>query len=138
MEKVRIILSALWAARMLTGIQGDVLHFLEPGNLEEMIAGTTEPPITLGLITVMTVIFMVPILMSVLSLTVKYPAIRWANLGIGIFFAVFDIVFLALSLFVWRTPVYDKVLGITYLVFTGLVVWYAWKWPKQERVEVTP
>jgi hypothetical protein len=135
LKDVQIILSALWAARMLTGIQGDVLHFLEPGNLEEMIEGTTEPPITLGLITVMTIIFMVPILMSFLSLTLKYPVNRWANLVIGIFFAVFDLVFLGLSLFVWRTPVYDTVLGVVYLVFTSLVVWYAWKWPSQERVE---
>ena len=25
-----------------------------------------------------------------------------------------------------------------YLVFTALVVWYAWKWPKQENGQVTP
>jgi hypothetical protein len=110
LKDVQIILSALWAARTLIGLQGDVLHFLEPGNLEEMIEGTTEPPITMGLITVMTIIFMV---------------------------AVFDLVFLALSVFVWRTPVYDTVLGVAYLVFTSLVVWYAWKWPRQERQEVT-
>ncbi len=114
------------------------MHFLEPGNLEEFIEGTIEPAPTMGLITVMTVIFMVPILMSFLSLTLKYPVNRWANLGIGIFFVVFDIVFLFAGLFVWKTPAYDTVLGIMYLVFTALVVWYAWKWPKQERKEVTP
>jgi hypothetical protein len=131
---VRIILSALWVARMLTGLQGDVMHFLQPGSLEEMIAGTSDPPITMGLITVMTIIFMVPILMSFLSLTLKHPVNRWANLTIGIFFVAFDLIFLGLSLFVWQSPAYDLVLGIVYLVFTALVVWYAWKWPKQERV----
>jgi hypothetical protein len=46
---------------MLTGLQGDFLHLPQPGTIEDMLAGTTDPPITMGLITVMTIIFMVPI-----------------------------------------------------------------------------
>ncbi len=38
MVDVKIILSALWAARMLSGLQGDVVRFMAPGILEEMIA----------------------------------------------------------------------------------------------------
>jgi len=137
MAKVRIILSALWAARMLSGLQGDVVNFLGPGSLEEIIAGTTDPPITNELLLVMSILFVVPIFMSFLTLTLKYPAIRWANLTIGIFFVAFDLIFLGLVLFVWQTPAYSIVWYIAYLVFTALVVWYAWKWPKKERVEVT-
>ena len=132
MVDVRIILSALWVARMLTGLQGDVLHFLQPGMLEAMIAGDTGIPITMGLITVMAIIFMFPIFMSFLSLVLKYPVNRWANLTIGIFFVVFDLGFLILTLFVWHSPAYYIVLGIVYLVFTALVVRYAWKWPQKE------
>ncbi len=132
MAKVRIILSALWAARMLSGLQGDVVRFLGPGYLEEQIEGTTDVPITDELLLVMSIIFFVPILMSFLTLTLKYPAIRWATLTIGIFFVVFDLVFLALSLFVWQFIAYEAFWSTAYLVFTALVVWYAWKWPKQE------
>ena len=129
---VKTKLSALWAARMLSALQADVLVFLQPGMLEEMIAGTTEPQITNELISVMAIIFMVPIFMSFLSLTLQDKANRWANLSIGIFFVGFDLIFLILVLFVWQALAYEKILYVVYLVFTSLIVWYAWKWPKQE------
>ena len=129
---VKIKLSALWAARMLSALQADVVVFLQPGMLEEMIAGTTELQITIELISVMAIIFMVPIFMSFLSLTLQDKANRWANLSIGIFFAGFDLIFLILVLFVWQTFAYEKILYVVYLVFTSLVFWHAWKWPKQE------
>jgi len=135
---VKIKLSALWAARMLSGLQGDVVTFLGPGALEEMIAGTTDPPITNELLLVMSIIFAVPIFMSFLTLTLKYPAIRWANLTIGIFFAAFDLIFLSLTLFLWQGPAYEIFWYSVNLVFTALIVWHAWKWPKQEGVELTP
>ena len=135
---VRIILSALWAARMLSGLQGDTVRLSNPVLLKEMIAGTTAVRVTNELLLVMSIIMAVPIFMSFLSLTLKYPAIRWANLSIGIFFVAFDLIFLGLTLFLWSFSAYETFWSIVYLVFTALVVWYAWKWPKQERVETTP
>ena len=130
MVDVRIILSALWAARMLSGLQGDVVRFLGPGFLEETIAGGTDVPITNELLLVMSIIFAVPIFMSFLSLTLKEKVNRWANLTIGVFFVVWELVLL---IFVYRLDVaYEIFWGIAYLVFAALVVWYAWKWPKQE------
>jgi hypothetical protein len=129
---VRIILSALWAARMLSGLQGDVVRFLQPGMLEEMIAGTTAVPITNELILVMSIIMAVPILMSFLSLALKDKANRRVNLSIGIFFVAFDLIFLSLTIFKWSFSAYETFWSIVYLVFTALVVWYAWRWPKQE------
>jgi hypothetical protein len=132
LKDVQIILSALWAARMLSGLQGDVVRFMAPGMLEEFMAGGTDVPVTNEFMLVMSIIFAVPIFMSFLSLTLKDKANRWANIIIGIFFVAFDLVFLGLALFLWQDPAYEIVWGIVYLVFTALVVWYAWKWPKQE------
>ena len=132
MVDVRIILSALWAARMLSGLQGDVVRFMAPGMLEEMITGVTDVPVTNELILVMSIVFVVPIFMSFLSLTLKDKANRWANRSIGIFFVAFDLIFLSLSLFVFQIVAYEIIWGIVYLVFTALVVWYAWKWPTQD------
>ncbi len=130
MVDVRIILSALWAARMLSSLQGDVMRFMQPGMLDEMITGTTEVPITNAMLLVMSIIMAVPIFMSFLSLTLKDKANRWANLIIGIFFVVWELVFLIF--FYLQAPAYEIFWGIAYLVFAALVVWYAWKWPKQE------
>ena len=84
MEKARIILSALWAARMLSGLQGDSIRLSDPVALEEIITGTGAVLVTNELLLVMSIIMAVPIFMSFLTLTLKYPVIRWANLIIGI------------------------------------------------------
>jgi len=128
LEDVQIKLSALWAARMLSGLQGDVVRFMGPGKLEEFIEGTTGMNITNELLLVMSIIFVVPIFMSFLSLTLKDKVNRWANRSIGIFFVGVDLIFL-----IYFQPIaYELFWGIVYLVFTALIVWYAWKWPKQE------
>jgi hypothetical protein len=127
---VRIILSALWAARMLSSLQGDTVRLFDPVTLKEMIAGTSEVTVTNELLLVMSIVMAVPIFMSFLSLTLNDKANRWANLIIGIFFVVWELVFLIF--FYLQAPAYEVFWGIAYLVFAVLVVWYAWKWPKQE------
>ena len=130
MVDVRIILSALWVARMLSSLQGDSTRFHDPVALKELVAGTTEITVTNEMLLVLSIILAVPIFMSFLSLTLKDKANRWANLIIGVFFVVWELVFL---IFVYlQDPAYEIFWGITYLVFAALVVWYAWKWPKQE------
>jgi hypothetical protein len=47
MEDVKIKLSVLWVARMLTGLQGDVIRYMEPGMLEDIINGTLIVPMTM-------------------------------------------------------------------------------------------
>ncbi len=127
---VRIILSGLWVARMLSGLQGDTVRLSDSAALQSILAGRGAVVVTSELLMVMSLIFVVPILMSVLTLIVNYPAIRWANLILGLFFAVFDLVFLGSCLFQWHSAGYEIVWAIAYLVCTMPVVWYAWKWPK--------
>ena len=130
MVDVRIILSALWVARMLSGLQGDSTRLHDPVALKELVAGTTEITVTNEMLLILSIILAVPIFMSFLSLTLKDKANRWANLIIGAFFVVWELVFL---IFVYlQDPAYEIFWGIAYLVFVALVVWYAWKWPKQE------
>ena len=136
MVDVKIILSALWAARMLSSLQGDSTRLHDPVALKELVAGTTEITVTNELLLVMSIIMAVPIFMSFLSLTLKDKANRWANLIIGTFFVLFELYFLIS--FYLQDPAYELFWGIAYLSFALLVVWYAWKWPKEERVEITP
>jgi hypothetical protein len=128
---VKIILSALWAARMLSGFLGDVLRLSDPVALQQIVAGEAVVAVTNELLLVMALIMVIPIFMSFLSLTLKDKVNRWANVSIGIFFVLWDGGFLIL-LFLWQDPAYEIFMGIVYLVFTALVVWYAWKWPTPE------
>ncbi len=129
---IRIILSALWAARMFSGLQGDSTRFHDPVALNELVSGSADVPVTSTLLLIMSIVFAVPILMTVLSLTLVEKANRLTNRILGIFFVVFDLSFLGLALFVWPFSAYETFWSFMYLLFTGLVAWYAWRWPKQE------
>ena len=128
MEDVKIKLSALWIARMLTGIQGDVLRFYEAGMLENIINGTTVIPMTNELLAAMGAMMMLPILMVFLSVQLDYKLNRWLNIIVALFFIVFD----GMGFIVPR-PLYENVFGIGYVLFCALIVWFAWKWPKEDN-----
>ena len=130
MARVRMILSALWVARMLSSLQGDTMRLSDPVMLKELVGGTAEVPITEAMLLGFSVILAVPILMSFLSLTLKYPTVRWANLIVGTFFVLFELYFM--FTFYLQGPAYEIFWGIAYLSFALLVVWHAWHWPKQE------
>ena len=80
------------------------------------------------LLLAMGILMVIPIAMVFLSIELPYKANRWANIIIAIFFIVFDGVG-----FIIPRPAYENFFGIVYIVFCTLIVWYAWKWPKQEE-----
>ncbi len=128
MEDIKKKLSVLWIARMLTSLQGDVIRFLEPGMLEDIIAGTLDVPLTEEMLAVFAIMMLAPIFMVFLSLELPYKANRWANIIIAIVFIVIDGIG-----FIMPRPLYENIMGIGYVVFCALIVWYAWKWTKPEE-----
>ena len=128
---MRIILSALWVARMLTGFVGDVLKFYEPRMVEQILAGEVNGmPLTEGFLLAGEIVFVLPVFMAYLSLTLPDKANRWANI-------ILAILFFGLNL-IGELPTYEYVyrtfLVIVEMVFLALIVWYAWQWPKQDRL----
>ena len=117
MAEVRIILSGLWVALMLTYLLGDVLRIFS-GDIEKMDWNPNQA-MMMGI----AVMMLVPILMVVLSLVLAYPAIRWVSIVVAAFFFI-------LNLTTVRTypSAYDKFLLVVSLVFNAVTVWYAWKW----------
>ena len=129
MEVVRIKLSGLWTALMLTYLLGDVLRIFSGDFIAGEIGGMQ---ISQGLYLGLAVIMVIPVIMVFLSLTLPYKANRWVNIILAIFFFGFNLVGLPTY-----PSVYDQFLIIVGLVFNVLTVWYAWKWSQQERLEVT-
>ena len=120
MVDTRIILSGLWVALMLIYLLGDVLRIFAGDFKAGELAGGFQatPAIWFGI----AVIMLIPIVMLVLTLTLKYPAIRWANIIVAIGFVVFN-------LFGLPYPgAYDNFLIIVSFMFNALIVWYAWQW----------
>ena len=128
---VRIILAVLWVAEVLSSLNGDSYRLSDPITLKSMLENTGSIVTTPGLLLTMSMIFVVPILMSVLTLMLKSSVSRWANRIIGILYALITFAFLVLC-FVLRSASYEFVWATAQLVFVLLVVWYAWKWPNPE------
>ena len=128
---VRIVLAALWIAEVLSSLNGDTYRLIDPITLKSMLENTGSIVTTPGLLLTMSMIFVVPILMSALTLILKSSVSRWANRIIGILYALITFAFLVLC-FVLRSASYEFVWATAQLVFTLLVVWYAWKWTNPE------
>jgi hypothetical protein len=120
MEEMRIKLSALWVALMLTYLLGDVLRIFsgdfKPGELQGAQA-------TQGMYLGMAALMLIPVVMVFLSLILPYKVDRWANIVVSIVFFLFNAVGLPTY-----PSAYDKFLIAVSLVFNVLTVWYAWRW----------
>jgi hypothetical protein len=119
MEDVRIILSGLWVALMLTYFLGDVLRIFAGDITPGEIGGQKVSQwMWLGI----SVIMLIPIVMVVLSLTLKYPAIRWVSVVVAMLLVLFNLAGLPYE------SAFDNFLIVFGFLFNGLIVWYAWTW----------
>jgi hypothetical protein len=85
MADMRIILSGLWVALMLTYLLGDVLRiFAGDFTAGEMDGQKATQAMWMGAALIM----LIPIVMVVLSLTLKYPAIRWVSVVVAVLLVV--------------------------------------------------
>lgn len=119
MDDVRIILSGLWVATMLTYLLGDVLRIFSGDFTAGEIDGQKAAS---WMWMVAALMMLIPIVMVVLSLTVPYPAIRWTSLITAGFLILFNVVGLPYP------GMYDNFLIGVSFVFNGAVIWYAWTW----------
>jgi hypothetical protein len=119
MADVRIIVSGLWVAVMLTYLLGDVLRLfagdVTPGKLGDRQASQ-------GMWLGIAVIMLIPIIMVVLSLTLPYPAIGWINIVVAVLVVVFNVFGLPYK------GLYDNFLILVGFVFNALIAWHAWAW----------
>lgn len=123
MEDIQIKLSALWIVTMLTYLLGDVLRIFsgdfKAGEIGSSGGVKMTQPMLLGIAALM----VTPIIMVFLTLVLGYPANRWTNIIVAVFFFLFNIVGLPTY-----PSAYDKFLIAVSLVFNALTVWYAWNW----------
>ncbi len=119
MENVRIVLSGLWVAMMLTYLLGDVLRIFAgdftPGEIDGQKANQ-------AVWIAAAVLMLIPIVMVVLSLTVPYPAIRWINVVAAAFLVAFNLVGMPYP------GAYDNFLLVVSFIFNGVIIWNAWTW----------
>ena len=120
MEKIKITLSAIWIATMLTYLLGDVLRIFAG----DFTAGEMEGmPVSGNMFLIAGVMMLIPILMVLLALLLPDQPNRWVNIIVAVIFFAFNAVGLP-----GYPGIYDKVLLSVSMVMNLMVVWFAWKW----------
>ena len=127
---IKIKLAGLWISVMFIFIYVDYFGLYIPGFMKKVLEGEvghTGIEITQEFLLIVILLMIIPSLMIILSLTLKASANRLTN----IIAAIFKIIIVVASMIgeIW---VYYIFASIVELVLLSLIVWYAWKWPKQE------
>lgn len=124
---VRMKISALWASVMFCYVYGDYFNLYTPGKLPEMLQGNISlGPVTQQMLFGLSIMMAVPSLMIFLSLVLPASISRWLNIAAGLFYAT--IMFLILFGGAWFFYMFFAAVEIA---LTLLVVFYAWRWPRQ-------
>ena len=125
---VQMKLSALWVALMLLYIYADIFSLIKPGVIEEMSAGRMGPfPVTQGSLLAASILMVIPAVMVVLSITLKPAVNRWANIIAGVLYTCVNI-----SILIGEPWAFYVLFGTSEIVFTCLIVAFAWKWRNEE------
>ena len=119
MADVRIILSGLWVALMLTYLLGDVMRIFAGDFTAGKIDGQEASP-WMWMLAAM--FMLIPIVMVVLTLTLGLPAIRWVSIVASGFLILFNIAGLPYP------GAYDNLLIGVGFIWNALIIWYAWTW----------
>ena len=123
----KALLSTLWIFVLLNIIFRDLHEFISPGFLEEAITGYVDGmQITERLVFIGAIIVEIPIAMVLLSRVLKYRVNRWLNIIAAAITIV--VVFSSVS-----TVPADIFFDAIEVVALSLIIWYAWKWPKQDE-----
>jgi len=126
---VKIKLSALWIVLMFCYTYADILGFYAPGNLEELISGEIAGiQMNQGMLFGSAILMAIPSVMIFLPLILKARANRLANIIAGIVYMVV----LVSTFFTGRNPAYYLFFAALKAILLGLILWFAWKWPKTE------
>jgi hypothetical protein len=120
MKDVRVTLSIIWIAVMLTYLWGDVLRIFAGHATPGEIGGAKiTQAMGLGLAALM----LIPILMVVLSLLLPHNVNRWVNIIVAAFWFIFNLAGLR-----GYEGHYDKFLLAVSMIFNLVTIWIAWKW----------
>jgi hypothetical protein len=129
MEDWKIKIAVLWLLHTLGSVFVGFVIWLEPGVIEEIIAGEVMgTKITPEILLIVSIEFLVPFFMAFLSLTLNDSINRWLNIIVGIVFTALGLISVIEYLAIPSGySAYAVLVWFSILLVTALVVWYAWK-----------
>jgi predicted tellurium resistance membrane protein TerC len=112
-------------------LDNDLFSLWQPGHVAQLVEGQLEGvQFTQTLLFGAAVLMAFPSFMVLLSLTLKARVNRLVNIVVGIF----HVLVLVGTQFVGEgeTWFYWRLYELLQVLFLALIIWTAWKWPKQE------
>src|SRR5215471_9772931 len=138
MEDIRVRLSVLWLFATLNYIYADVFFCVDVLGSGKRGPGVLHfsPGAWLGI----AILMEIPMAMILLSRILKPTANRCANIVTGIMEtgAVLLTSFILPILHLMGTSSYYLFFGAMEVVCTSLIVWYAWRWPRETAPRFEP
>ena len=85
MDYMKASLTTVWIYVMFNMVYADILSFMYPGTLQQIMAGNADvTPITPEFLLIAAIVTEIPIAMVFLSRLLKYEANRWVNIIGGV------------------------------------------------------
>ena len=126
--KMRI--SVLWIFLAVGMSAAMILYIMAPGVIDEIITGEMEGmEITAGILMIFALFWLIPLIMSFLTLVLKDTINRWSNAVLGLFFAAFYIIDISGHLSRGEEFGGHALVGVAGIIVALVIFWHAWKWP---------
>ena len=128
MEDVKIKLTISWLFIAISMTANTILYFTVPGIIDEVMTGKIVGMQTIPeLILVMAIAyFWIPLVLALLSVTLKDKINYWINIIFGTFYAVFVLFELIMNVTTVAYP-YVILLDSSVIIVAIMIVWYSWK-----------
>ena len=136
MEDIRVRLSVLWLFATLNYIYADVFFCVDVLGSKNGSIGVLH--FSQGAWLGIAILMEIPMAMILLSRILKPRANRWANIVAGIIetAAVLLTSFILPAFHLTGTSSYYLFFGAVEVACTSLIVWYAWRWPRETAPRV--
>ncbi len=117
----------LWLIYEVVSLASAMLALLEPGVLQQFLTTGEMGGMEIGLelLLLFAVLLLVPLVMAFLSMTLKNPTNRWANIILGIVYIGLGLT--DLPMYLAEPYAYAILMWLAGFVALALIVWYAWK-----------
>lgn len=125
---VKIKLAALWASVTLCYLYGDYFELYTPDKVNSLITGENNLDSPTKLL-IASIILAISSVMVAASIILKPKLNRILNIIFGTFFTLMMIAIGVYSTNEWY--LFYVFLAFLESIITALIVWYAWKWPKE-------
>ena len=128
---IKIKLAALWTSVTLCYLYGDYFELYTPNKVNSLISGENNLDSPIKLL-VASIILAISSVMVAASIILKPKINRILNIIFGTLFTLMMILIGIYSTNEWY--LFYVFLAFLESIITALVVWYAWKWPKEKAI----